>query len=145
MEINPNRWNNIFRNAAIGDIQGSMFAWERLAREGSVAALNQMAKVYEFGCEAISQDLDKARSLYESGAAQGSIESIRALGRIYFVGNGVEVDYSKSKEYYELLVQEDDMIALHAMGLFHLNGLATPTDRGVAMQYFRVNKHNLCP
>lgn len=71
-------------------------------------------------------------------AQEGDIESQMNLGYMYLYGNnGVEQDFSKAFEYYEMAAEQDNPIALNNIGSLYFNGIGVEKNRSKSLEYFK--------
>ena len=59
-----------------------------------------LGELYRKG-EAVTQDFQQARKLYERAAASGSAAAMYLLGLMYEEGDGVSRDLTTSRQWYE--------------------------------------------
>ena len=57
------------------------------------------------------QDFKKARMWFEKASVYDQPESLRYLGIIYFLGQGVEIDYVKAGNWLEKAIRAGDLEA----------------------------------
>lgn len=70
-------------------------------------------------------------------AGEGNAESQMNLGYMYLYGNnGVEQDFEKAFEYYNMAAKQDNPIALNNVGSLYFNGIGTEKNRVKAISYF---------
>ena len=78
-----------------------------LIDEGCAAAYGFVGAYYDLGAPGIEKDYEKARFYYDRDIEQyGSREAYLGLARLYYFGRGVDRDYCKAFEYYEMVVEE---------------------------------------
>lgn len=64
-------------------------------------------------------------------------ESLRAMGLRYENGDGVSLDYTKAREYYEKAGEMGNAMALSRLGTMYRTGLGVPKDLDRAIAYYR--------
>ena len=57
------------------------------------------------------QDFAKAKDWFEQAAAFNQAESLRYLGIIYFLGQGVEIDYKIAADWLQQAIKAGDLEA----------------------------------
>lgn len=71
-------------------------------------------------------------------ANEGNVESQMNLGYMYLYGNnGVEQDFEKAFEYYNMAAEQNNPIALNNIGSLYFNGIGVEKNRAKALDYFR--------
>lgn len=81
-------------------------------------------------------EMQKAIETLERLAKNGNIGAIQELGLRYYKGIGVEVDYSKAKNYFEEAINKGCASSAYYLGLIHYNGNGTPVNHQKAKEYF---------
>lgn len=104
-----------------------------LIDDGCPAAYDFVGGYYELGAPGlgIEKDYEKARFYYERAVALcGSRESYLALARMYYFGRGVDPDYSKAFEYYDLVAKETEHngVAYLMLGQMYQQGQGVDKD-----------------
>ena len=109
-----------------------------LLDEGCEEASFYIGCVYEEGLKGEKRDIEKAIFYYERSEEHvGDVESLLALGRIYYFGIDVSIDYEKSFEYFSLIEkQTKNGIASFMLGKFYLNGILVEEDLSKAEELF---------
>ena len=95
--------------AARGDHSSALKKFIALIDDGCTAAYDFVGGYYELGAKGLELDKDyeKARFYYERAIEQcGSRESYLGLARLYYFGRGVNQDYGKAFEYFDLVAKE---------------------------------------
>lgn len=59
------------------------------------------------------------------------------MGLLYFKGEGVEKDYSKAKEYFELSAEKENISAFIHLGIIYLLGKGVVPDYQKSYEYFQ--------
>ncbi len=71
-------------------------------------------------------------------AGQGDVEAQMNLGYMYLYGNnGVEQDFDKAFEYYNMAAEQNNPIALNNVGSLYFNGIGVEKNRLKALEYFK--------
>ena len=70
-------------------------------------------------------------------AKEGNAESQMNLGYMYLYGNnGVEQNFEKAFEYYNMAAEQNNPIALNNVGSLYFNGIGVEKNRSKAISYF---------
>ena len=72
-------------------------------------------------------------------ANEGNIDAQLSLGYMYLYGDkdaGVEVDYQKSFEYYQLAANQGDNVAINNLGSLYYSGIGTKRNAAKAAELF---------
>lgn len=127
-------WNEAVKLFKQGDLSSSLKLFKRIEEKGSLAALVEIGNIYELGGEGVQKDFITARYWYERAYNEAnSKRAILALGRIYYIGNGVERDHKKAFEYFSLLKDQDEAGAHFILGV--MNQFAQGTELNVEEAY----------
>ena len=98
-----------------------------------------IAKLFSADEEVTDDDGKKETFLEQSLrlAGEGNVDSQMNLGYMYLYGNnGVEQDFEKAFEYYNMAAQQNNPIALNNVGSLYFNGIGTEKNRVTAIKYF---------
>lgn len=98
-----------------------------------------IAKLFSADDEVVNEEGKKETFLEQSLrlAAEGNVESQMNLGYMYLYGsNGVEQDFDKAFEYYNMAAEQNNPIALNNVGSLYFNGIGTEKNRARAIKYF---------
>ena len=91
--------------------------------------------------EEVVDDSGKKETFLEQSlrlASEGNVDSQMNLGYMYLYGNnGVEQDFAKAFEYYNMAAEQDNPIALNNIGSLYFNGIGVSKNRAKALQYFQ--------
>lgn len=71
-------------------------------------------------------------------ANNGDVNAIYELGKRYFSGNGVGVDFQKAKGYFEFAASKGSKGSNYYLGKMFYNGNGVNTDHVKAKEYFEV-------
>ena len=86
----------------------------------------------------MDKDFEKARYWYERGVFEGDLlEAALALGKFYYMGMGVPVDYEKAYSYYAKLENTNNAVALLRLGILFELGKGVPKDPQRARDFYR--------
>jgi len=109
-----------------------------LIDDGLDEAYAFVGAIYEFGGKDVKIDYEKARFYYEKSIEKfGAVESYLGLARIYFYGLGVEKDYCKAFELYQVLSEDNDnMFANYMLGKMYVEGLCVDQNYILAKEFF---------
>ncbi|KAF0977030.1 hypothetical protein FDP41_003683 [Naegleria fowleri] len=84
-------------------------------------------------------DYEKAISLFESSdSLKSHYFSQNMMGNIYSNGNGVDIDYTKAKEYYEMAAKQNYSSGFHNLGNMYYYGNGVQQDFTKAMELFEL-------
>lgn len=112
--------------------------FEELLTLGSKQALLGLAAIYERGSKDVPKDVNKAIYYYERALAEANLARAACmLGRFYYHGYGVPVDYSKSFFYYSKLENSNDAVGLLSLGWLYETGRGNTKDIHKARALYR--------
>ncbi len=99
--------NMIKQNIALGrNTQGSLAVLQKAADNGEIEALAELGKI------SYKKDRFKeARRWFEKAAANKHPEALRYLGILYFLGQGVDIDYKQARQWFDQAVRAGDLEA----------------------------------
>lgn len=101
------RLQSALDDEAKGNYSSALKKFIALIDAGCPAAFGFVGGYYELGAPDIERDYEKARFYYERDIEEyGSREAYLGLARLYYFGRGVDRDYCKAFEYYDLVVKE---------------------------------------
>lgn len=72
----------------------------------------------------------------ESLAGNGDVGAIYELGQRYFYGVGVELDYTKARNYFEIASERGSSGSNYFLGKIYYNGNGVQTNHLKAKEYF---------
>lgn len=99
-----------------------------------------ISKLFSANDEVVDNNGKKETFLEQSLrlAKEGNVESQMNLGYMYLYGNnGVEQDFKKAFEYYNMAAEQNNPIALNNIGSLYFNGIGVEKNRAKALEYFR--------
>lgn len=121
----------------LGDRQGALFLFKKMASEGYKYALFEVAVLHELGGGGISPDIREAIKWYEKAINIANDEyAIFALGRIYFTGMEGRVRYHEAFRYFYMLRSSKQAGAIYALGIMSEKGWGTPKSSDSAIYYY---------
>lgn len=148
-----------------GDYAVALDALQPLAKEGDPDAMNMLGQMYENGW-GLEQDIERAKQLYNRGAAQGhlaSVNSLRALknkeyqvelqqvrpaaeagdaaaqnrlGEMYEFGYGVQRDAAQALRWYRMAAEQGLIAAQHNLGRCYNFGTGVAQDFAAAERWY---------
>lgn len=131
------RWARAVSTYRAGDAAGALFAFKSLAMEGSQAAYVEIANLYEKGGENLNPDPRQAFEWYKKAVDEtDDVEGYIGLGRLYFLGQGVDHDFEKARWYLSRAEANDKPGVYLMLGRIHHAGLGVPKDLKIAMDYY---------
>ena len=111
--------------------------YRHLATLGSQRAWLQLGQMYEFGGNGIEASGTESVHWYKRAWDERQlVRAGLALGRIYYLGRGVPIDYEKAFRYYSEFADTRDPTGLFMLGLLYQKGLGTPEDIKKALFYY---------
>ncbi|MES0808654.1 caspase family protein [Roseibium sp. SCPC15] len=79
-------------------------------------------------------DLDSAISYFERAYQMGHVRAGQVLGRMYYLGAGVDRDRKKAVELYRKGAERGDAYALHSLGMAEIKGEGTNQDEKAGLE-----------
>jgi len=132
------RLTNAKKALAAEDYECAREQYEVLASLGSKEALLALGCIYERGGNGVTRDYATARHWYERSLNEGkSVRAALALGKFYYMGLGVPVDFKKSYSYLAKLENSTDAVALLRLGVMFELGKGVPKDIKRARALYR--------
>lgn len=120
-----------------GDFVTARELFKVLSDTGSKRALLALAIIYERGGNGVPQDYSEARFWYERAYKEGdSVEAILSLGRMYYTGQGVEINFEKAYWFYSKLLNTKQPIGLLRLGVMFALGQGVSQDINRARELF---------
>lgn len=88
----------------------------------------------------LQEDYEAALFYYQRAVDKsGAVEGWLALGRFFYLGKGVQIDYSKAFGYYSTIVQDIDNGVAHLMlGKMYAEGQGTLQDLALARTHLEI-------
>ncbi len=71
-------------------------------------------------------DFDQAIADFQKAYQMGHVRAGQVLGRMYFLGAGIDRDREKAVELYRKAAERGDAYALHSLGMAEIKGEGTP-------------------
>ncbi|MBY4678987.1 tetratricopeptide repeat protein [Marinobacterium arenosum] len=148
-----------------GNYAAALDELQPLAKEGNPDAMNMVGQMYEHGW-GLKKDIERAKQLYNQGAAQGhlaSVNSLRALknkeyqvelkqvrpdaeagnasaqnrlGEMYEFGYGVERDAAEALRWYRMAAEQHLIAAQHNLGRCYNFGTGVTQDFAEAERWY---------
>jgi TPR repeat protein len=109
---------------------------EILANLGNVDALKRCAFEYYYGGETTSINLEKSFKFFKSLYSFDDTDGYFGLGISYLNGHGVNVDYTRAKDYLEIASNRGNAKAKAALGDMHRLGKGVDLNYGLARDYY---------
>ncbi|TYC50454.1 hypothetical protein FMN50_23590 [Rhodobacterales bacterium] len=79
-------------------------------------------------------NLSEAAGYFEQAYQMGHVRSGQVLGRMYYLGAGIDRDREKAVALYRKAAERGDPYALHSLGLAEINGIGTAQDEKAGME-----------
>lgn len=71
-----------------------------------------------------------------------NLNALYRLGNLYYNGQGVEQNYTKAKEYYELSGRQGNWKALFKVGKLYFEGKEVEQNYNKSKEYFELSSYN---
>jgi TPR repeat protein len=82
-------------------------------------------------------DKKETFAVFQAGANHGDVVSMRALGILYYDGEGIAQDYAKAHEWFEKAADKGDAISMSNLGSLYANGQGVAQDYTKARELFQ--------
>ncbi|MEO9527247.1 caspase family protein [Roseibium sp.] len=79
-------------------------------------------------------DLAGAIAFFEQAYQMGHVRAGQVLGRMYFLGAGIDRDREKAVELYRKAAERGDAYAMHSLGIAEIKGDGTPQDEAAGLK-----------
>jgi TPR repeat protein len=79
-------------------------------------------------------DLDQAVSYFEQAYQMGHVRAGQVLGRMYYLGAGIDRNREKAVELYRKAAERGDAYALHSLGMAQIRGEGTARDQKAGLE-----------
>ncbi|MCV0426688.1 MAG: caspase family protein [Roseibium sp.] len=79
-------------------------------------------------------DLERAISYFEQAYQMGHVRAGQVLGRMYYLGAGIDRDRKKAVELYRKGAERGDAYALHSLGMAEIKGEGTDQDEKAGLE-----------
>ncbi|WP_165814599.1 caspase family protein [Labrenzia sp. 011] len=79
-------------------------------------------------------DLDQAIAYFDRAYQMGHVRAGQVLGRMYFLGAGIDRDRKKAVELYRKAAERGDAYALHSLGLAEIRGDGTAQNEKAGLE-----------
>lgn len=91
--------------------------------------------VFQRGRGAFAEgDLDQAIDYFERAYQMGHVRAGQVLGRMYFLGAGLDRDRAKAVDLYRKAAERGDAYALHSLGMAEIKGEGTSQDEQAGLE-----------
>ena len=116
------------------------------AKKGNIKSIRKLANKYYFGDKKIKiasatipKNSEEAVRWLKIGVLKGDTYCLDLLGYCYHMGDGVEQNNIKAKEYWELSAKKGSSAPQYNLGIFYENGWSVPKDTKKALFYYNKN------
>jgi len=132
-----NCWQSAKKRFESGDRAGALYLLRTLAQEGVADAYVEIGNIYQLGGGGVDKDPKQARRWFER-AAQEANDPVAYfyLGRLYYVGEGVERDFEKAFEYLSKLEHLQQPAVHYLIGRMFEYGEGVPRNLAKARAYY---------
>lgn len=96
-----------------------------------------LGSLYDDGL-GVAQDFEKAATLYEAAAKEGSPEAYYGLGKLYHEGRGVVHDFLRAADCFRKSADAGFSLALQALAIMHFRGQGVPMDIRESERLYRL-------
>ncbi|MCX2722950.1 caspase family protein [Roseibium salinum] len=79
-------------------------------------------------------DLEQASAYFEQAYQMGHVRAGQVLGRMYYLGAGIDRDREKAVELYRKAAERGDPYALHSLGMAEIRGEGTPQNEKAGLE-----------
>lgn len=132
------RWAHAARLVNSGDKAGGLFLLLKLASDGVSEAYVEIGKIYEVAGGGITKDFQKALYWYRKAAfEEDDVRGYLALGRMYYQGKGVAVNYKEAFRFYSLAVLNDKPVAYLMLARMYWLGRGVDVDVDYAIENYK--------
>lgn len=106
--------------------------WVALAGNAIADSLSNAQNAYAVGNYSI------AERLFRPLAEQGNASAQHAIGKMYYLGQGVHQDYAEAMKWSRLAADQGNPLAQHNLGLIYYLGQGVPQDYKEAARWFQL-------
>ncbi|EBC3975582.1 sel1 repeat family protein, partial [Salmonella enterica] len=111
--------------------------WLRISAEkGDADSQTLLGFLYEHAGLGLQPDGEKARKWYEMAAQQGNGEALYTLGRVYYSGVLVNVDYDKALYFFKKAYEKELQAAADYLAQMYFNGQGVDVDCQQSWHYY---------
>ncbi|EBO4419838.1 sel1 repeat family protein [Salmonella enterica] len=111
--------------------------WLRISAEkGDADSQTLLGFLYEHAGLGLQPDGEKARKWYEMAAQQGNGEALYTLGRMYYSGVMVNVDYDKALYFFKKAYEKELQAAADYLAQMYFNGQSVDVDCQQSWHYY---------
>ncbi|WP_394132396.1 tetratricopeptide repeat protein [Shewanella maritima] len=131
-------WDDAIRLVSEKKYDQAIYLYKRMAKNGVVEALVEIGRLYEMPTsETIEQNFVQAVIYYKKAIAlNDDMYAYTALGRLYFFGVGVEVDYAQSKQLYLKAANKGGLVATLMLARIYRYGYGVQPDIAKAKELY---------
>ncbi|MBO6891403.1 MAG: caspase family protein [Roseibium sp.] len=79
-------------------------------------------------------DLEQTAKLFEQAYQMGHVRAGYVLGRLHYLGAGIDRDREKAVELYKKAAERGDAYAMHSLGMAEIKGEGTPKDEEAGLK-----------
>lgn len=129
-------WEKAAEAVRRGDMQGALFIFRKIARDGYWAAYLEIGNIYEIGGDGVERNLDEAVAWYwKSIEHMDEPKAHLALARVYM--RRKVSDEELRLAHYHLSLLPDEPGALFGLGMLYDFGWGVDQDRRLAIEYYQ--------
>ncbi len=111
--------------------------WLRISAEkGDADSQTLLGFLYEHAGLGLQPDGEKARKWYEMAAQQGNGEALYTLGRMYYSGVMVNVDYDKALYFFKKAYEKELQAVADYLAQMYFNGQSVDVDCQQSWHYY---------
>jgi hypothetical protein len=125
-----------FRLMNSGQYAQAMDIFQRRARVGDSAAMDNIAWMYRYGL-GVPADPGKSFEWYLKAANLNDSVAQMNLGHAYETGQGAATDASSALKYYRLSAENGNLSGIVDLGMMYQHGTGVPVDYDRAMKLYR--------
>lgn len=131
------RWDEARKAFSNSDKNAALYLLRSLASDKELAAYREIGNIYELGGGGVEIDYKKAFSWYKKSVDEADDAlGYYGLGRLYYLGRGVERNYESARWYFEQAASADIALANLMLGRIYNLGLGVEKDTHLARKYF---------
>lgn len=119
------------------DLTAAIRWYRQAAKQGSLAAQNNLAWIYHQGFEGVAQDAVEAAKWYRLAAEQESIPAQCALAGLLLAKNDTPAATAEAVSWYRRAAANGSALAQCNLGLLLMTGRGVPRDPAQAITHFR--------
>ena len=122
-----------------GDVEEAIIWYNKSIQAGDASSARMLGYAYMYGDEHVKQDYVKSVQYNEKAIEleQNQAAPYFLLGICYYLGHGVNIDYSKAAEYFRRGADLNDPLSLYNLGICYMNGKGVLRDQDNALVYIK--------